>query len=289
MNTQLTTQPAIPLGTLYGVGVGPGAPDLLTLRALRVIQEADVLAIPRPSDFGTSVAWSIVKPHLEGQEKSNLAVGQERLFLTFPMSKDPDILVPAWNDAFQAIQSRLRQGLSVAFLTQGDPFVYSTFIYLQEKAREMEPDLKIEVVPGVTSLSAVPAAAGIPLADGQERIAVIPATYGLEELRSTLRAFDAILIMKVSSCIRGVIKVLEEEGLMGCSTYVERATSKDQKVLHDLTQIKGDRCVYFSMVFVHKKLRSGVLSGKTSHGQAPTDKSPRTQVPQAQVHQEVAL
>jgi precorrin-2/cobalt-factor-2 C20-methyltransferase len=273
----MNAQPTTPLGTLYGVGVGPGAPDLLTLRALKVIQEADVLAIPRPSDFGTSVAWSIVKPHVDSQPIADTGAKQERLFLTFPMSKDPDILVPAWHHAFQEIQSRLRQGLSVAFLTQGDPFVYSTFIYLQEKAREMEPLLNIEIIPGVTSLSAVPAAAGIPLADGQERIAVIPATYGLEELRSTLRAFDAVLIMKVSSCIRGVIKVLEEEGLLGCSTYVERATSKDQKVVHDLTQIKGDRCVYFSMVFVHKKLRSGVLSGKTSHGKGL----------QAQVHQEV--
>lgn len=258
-----TVHESIPLGTLYGVGVGPGAPDLLTLRALRVIKEADVLAIPRPSDFGTSVAWSIVKPHVE-EMTSEEQQTQERLFLTFPMSKDPAILVPAWTHAFDAIQSRLRKGLSVAFLTQGDPFVYSTFIYLQEQAREREPGLKVEVVPGVTSLSAVPAAAGIPLADGQERIAVIPATYGLEELRTTLRAFDAILIMKVSSCIQGVLTVLKEEGLMGCSTYVERASSKDEKVLHDLTQIKGDRCVYFSMIFVHKKVRSGVLSGKVS-------------------------
>ena len=262
---------------LYGVGVGPGASDLLTLRALRVMEEVDVLAIPRPSDFGRSVAWSIVEPHVgnpawdlkreaRGQEP------QERLFLTFPMSKDPDVLIPAWTHASQEIGSRLAAGKSVAFLTQGDPYVYSTFIYLEERIKEALPTLTVEVVPGVTSLSAVPIAAGIPLADGQERVAVIPATYGLEELRTVLRSFDAILIMKVSSMIRQVIALLEEEGLADKATYVERASSQDERVIRDIKEMTQDRCVYFSMVFVHKKNRSGILAGRQAreHGAQKT-------------------
>lgn len=264
-------------GLFYGVGVGPGASDLITLRALRVMEEADVLAIPRPSDFGRSVAWGIVSPHVESsqwsQRRKELGKNpQEHLFLTFPMSKDPEVLVPAWTYASQAICERLGEGKSVAFLTQGDPYIYSTFVYLEERIKEALPQVKVHVVPGVTSLSAVPIAAGIPLADGQERVAVIPATYGLDELRQVLRSFDAILIMKVSSVIRQVVALLEEEGLADSATYVERASSQEERVVRNIREMTQDRCVYFSMVFVHKKNRSGILTGRSPR-ESPQKKS----------------
>jgi precorrin-2/cobalt-factor-2 C20-methyltransferase len=264
-------------GVFYGVGVGPGASDLITLRALRIIEEADVLAIPRPSDFGRSVAWGIVRPHVESSslEHKRAEQGrnpQERLFLTFPMSKDPEVLVPAWSLASKAICERLGEGKSVAFLTQGDPYIYSTFVYLEERIKEALPGVCVQVVPGVTSLSAVPIAAGIPLADGQERVAVIPATYGLDELRTVLRSFDAILIMKVSSMISQVVELLKEEGLADCATYVERASSQEERVVRNIREMTQDRCVYFSMVFVHKKNRSGILTGR-QHGKSPQTNS----------------
>src|ERR1700740_3305539 len=99
-------------GTLYGVGVGPGAPDLLTLRAVETLKNAQVIAMPRSSDFGASMAWKIIKTAV-GE-----IAGQERLFLTFPMNKDPERIVPLWEKAFQAIGERLEKGLSVAFATE---------------------------------------------------------------------------------------------------------------------------------------------------------------------------
>lgn len=247
------------LGTFYGVGVGPGAPDLLTLRALRVLNQVPVLAVPRPSPYASSFAWRIVEGVIDADHP------REVLRLTFPMSKDPEVLIPAWETAVAAIRARLEEGLDVAFITQGDPMVFSTFIYLDEALKAQMPTLKIEVVPGVTSLSAVPHAAGIPLADGQERIAVLPATYGTEDLRGILRSFDSILLMKVSSRIGEIIDALEAEGLLDSATYVERATTTDERVVRGreaLLSLRGDRCVYFSMVFVHKKRRSGILSGR---------------------------
>src|ERR1700754_3382138 len=178
-------------GTLYGVGVGPGAPDLLTLRAVSTLKSAQVLAMPRSSDFGASMAWKIIKPVIGEVE------GQERLFLTFPMNKDPERLQPAWEKAFQAIGKRLEKGLSVAFATEGDPSLFSTFIYLQREAPKRWPGIKIEVVPGVSSIAAVPAVTGIPLADGQERIAIIPANYGVEDLPRILENFDTTILMKI--------------------------------------------------------------------------------------------
>ena len=241
-------------GTLYGIGVGPGAPDLLTLRAHRLINSVDVLAIPRPNEWSKSLAYRIIEPNLEEN------ADQEKLFLTFPMSKDPNVVKPYWEKAFEAIGNRLQEGKNVAFVCQGDPFVFSTFIYLFENATEKWPDVPIEVVPAVTSISAVPSVAKRPLVDGMERLAVLPATYGIDDLKKVIREFDSIVLMKVSSVIGQVIDILEEEDLLDNAVYVERATSSEEKVVHDLKTLKGNRCVYFSMVIITKKIRSGILS-----------------------------
>jgi precorrin-2/cobalt-factor-2 C20-methyltransferase len=171
-------------GRLYGVGVGPGAPDLITLRALAVLRRVPVLALPRSSDYGASKAWEIVEPSL--REMS----GQERLFLTFPMIKDPERLRPAWDRAFGAIGERLERGVDVAFATEGDPSLYSTFIYLADEAPRRWPGIEIEIVPGVSSIAAVPAVTRVPLADGQERIAILPGNYGLEDFDDVIQSFD---------------------------------------------------------------------------------------------------
>src|SRR3954447_2124282 len=115
------------LGTLYGVGVGPGASDLLTLRAVRVLETVDVLALPRSSDFGVSVAWSIIAPVVGKRPE------QEKLRLTFPMSKDPARVRPHVDAAVEAIAERLQAGRSVAFVTEGDPSLFSTFGYVRQE------------------------------------------------------------------------------------------------------------------------------------------------------------
>jgi precorrin-2/cobalt-factor-2 C20-methyltransferase len=248
-------------GTLYGVGVGPGAPDLLTIRAIRILQGARVLALPRSSDYGTSMAWSIVEPAIGRIE------GQERLFLTFPMSKDPDRVRPAWEKAFGAIGDRLEHGLSVAFATEGDPSLYSTFIYLRREAVRRWPGLRIEVVPGVSSIAAVPAVAGLSLADGQERIAIVPANYGVDDLVHVLRSFDTTILMKIGSEMPRVVEALERTELVGRAVFVSKATMADERIVRDVRGIQEVRGDCFTMVIVAKKERSGVLTG-SSRGEA---------------------
>ncbi len=243
------------LGKLYGIGVGPGAPDLVTLRAYELLRRLPVLAVPRPNAYSPSLAFRIIEPHLRTDGE------QKHLYLEFPMTKDPDILVPAWAKAFLAIETELEAGRDVGFVTQGDPFIYSTFIYVYESLKAKYPELVIEVVPGVTSIAAVPMVAGVPLVDGQERLAVIPASYGTEELRSILRSFDSIVLMKVASVMETVVDLLEEEDLLDCAYYVERATTSEQRIVRDLRELRGNRCIYFSMVVVSKKRRNGVLRG----------------------------
>jgi precorrin-2/cobalt-factor-2 C20-methyltransferase len=243
-------------GTLYGVGVGPGAPDLMTLRSVQVLRTVPVIAIPRRSEYSPSIAWEIARPNV-GE-----VAGQERLFLTFPMTKDPERLRPAWDEAFAQIGTRLEQGLSVAFITEGDPLVYSTFIYLLAESSERWPGVPVEIVPAVSSITAVPAVTRTPVADGQERIAVLPATYGVDDLADVLRRFDTIILMKVGSVMPNVVAALEREALLDRAFYVSKATTGQEKVVRDLRTIRNDRCDYFSMVVVAKQDRNGLLAGR---------------------------
>ena len=245
------------LGKLYGVGLGPGAEDLITLRALSLIRRVPVLALPRSSDYGLSRAFEIVKPALaEG------APGQERLFLTFPMVLDPERLRPALARAIGEIGARLERGLDVAFACEGDPSVFSTFTYVRQGCKERLPGLAVEVVPGVTSITAVPAVAGLPLADGQERIAVLPGTTGFGDLDAVLRAFDTIVLMKIGPEMPEVVAALERAGLLDRAVYVSRATMREQRVERDLRKVEAERGDCFAMVVVAKQARSGLLLGR---------------------------
>lgn len=243
-----------PAAKLYGVGVGPGAPDLLTLRALAVLRAADVLALPRANDWGESTAWKIAAPHL-GDARG------ERLFLTFPMLKDPERLRPALAKAVDAIGLHLQAGRSVAFATEGDPSLYSTFIYVADALRARWPELPIEVVPAVSSPLAVAAVTGVPLADGLERIAILPGNYGVDDLDGILRAFDTIVLMKIGPEMPAIIAALERNGLLDRAVYVAKATMAEQRIVRDLTTVAGERGDCFAMVVVAKKERNRVLVG----------------------------
>lgn len=237
---------------LYGVGVGPGAPDLLTVRALAVLRSVDVIALPRSSDWGESVAWRIVEP----------AIGEataEKLFLTFPMSKDPERVQPAVARAMDAIGERLRAGKRVAFATEGDPSLYSTFVYVADEARRRWPEIAIEIVPAVSSPLAVAAVAGVPLADGLERIAILPANYGVDDLDRVLAMFDTVVLMKIGPELPKIIAALERARLLDRALYVARATMKEQRIVRDLRQVGAERGDCFAMVVVAKKERNGVL------------------------------
>ncbi|HEY0715102.1 MAG TPA: precorrin-2 C(20)-methyltransferase [Polyangia bacterium] len=242
--------------TIYGVGVGPGAPDLLTLRAQTLLRSCPVLILPRSNDHAPSMAWTIAR-RVVGD-----VPGQERIFVTLPMSKDPARLRPAWAKAFARIDEKIAQGSSVAFLTEGDPSLFSSFVYLAREAPRRWPTVKVEIVPGVSSLAAVAAATGVPLADGQERIAIIPANYGTADLVEVLRAFDTVVLMKIGAELPNLRRALIETGLLDKAVYVTRASMPDERIVRDLRTLPAETpgdC--FTMVVVAKKSASGVLMG----------------------------
>ncbi len=246
------------MGTLYGVGAGPGAPDLLTLRAARILREVDVLALPRSSDFGQSVAWQIVRDAV-GERPD-----QERLKLTFPMSKEPSRVRSHVETAVSAIGERLLTGRSVAFVTEGDPSLFSTFGYVRAEALRRWPELSVEVVPGVTSVTAVAAAGAVPLSDGMERIAIVAATYGVSDLVEILERFDTVVLMKLGAEIPEILKALEQTRLTDRAFFVSKATMHEERVERDVTRLVNEHGGCFSMMIVKRGDRSGVLVGNAS-------------------------
>ena len=228
--------------TFYGVGVGPGDPELLTLKARRILQEVPVAAVPKGCGK-RSYAYSVVQEFLDEQR-------QEILELTFSMSKTEEIQRPYWQTALEEIGKRLAQRKDVAFLTEGDPFFYSTFIPLYRLMRQHYPEVGVEVVPGVTSIAAVAGAAGFPLARAEERVAIVPAAAVLSELPAILTAFDTVALMKVSSVLDEVIDVLTAMGLKERACLVEKCTTAEERVIHDLDSVRGQKLHYFSTLLI---------------------------------------
>lgn len=243
--------------TLYGVGVGPGASDLLTFRAKEILCRVPVLALPRSNDYGASMAWKIIAPLV----KPDAVPDQTRIFLTFPMKFDPQVHQEAWEKAFEAIGPHLLAGKDVAFAAEGDPTLFSSFIYLQQEAAKRWPEVKVEVVPGISSVMAVPSITQIPLADGQERVAILPGTCGYPDLEDVLDRFDTVVLMKMGPEIPRILEILERKGLLAHARFVSRATMPEQRVVEDVRELAGERGGCFAMMIVAKKERNGVLGG----------------------------
>jgi precorrin-2/cobalt-factor-2 C20-methyltransferase len=237
------------IGTLHVVGIGPGDPELLTLKALRVIRESPIVCVPKGREEGSSLARSIVEKAVSLKDK-------EIIEAHFPMRKtrnsvsDPDLDM-RWNKTAETILNKLRNGEDVAFLTLGDPTIYSTFFYLYDRLLELQPDLTIEIIPGVSSINASASRAKISLGLGDEKIAVLPANY-LDNLRATLDVFDTVVLMKVNKVFKEIIRLLSEMRLIQNAVCISRAGMVDEKIFKDINSVKQEELDYFSIVIVKK-------------------------------------
>ena len=230
---------------LYAIGVGPGDPELLTLKAARVLRAADVIIAPTGSADAASYALGIVAALLDPTRQLVL----ERVF---PMTSAADNLQLYWEATADEVAEQLRIGRTVAFVTIGDPLLYSTFLHLYRVLRQRHPALTVEIVPGITSFAAAAAAAGVPLGVGVERLAVLPATCTAAQLRQTLGEFDSVVLMKVSRVFDRVYALLVELGLERQGVFVRRVGSAQEEVVTDLASLVGKPLDYLSLLIVRK-------------------------------------
>jgi precorrin-2/cobalt-factor-2 C20-methyltransferase len=229
----------------------------MTLKAVRILKEVPCVFVPKGREEGSSLALSIVQKILTLDNK-------EIVEAYFPMvktvqssefvvqSEGKGELASKWDETVDAVLNRLDQGIDAAFITIGDPGIYSTFFYLYDKLLERKPELQIEIVPGISSINASAARAGLYLGLGNGRIAILPANY-LGSLEETLKNFDTVVLMKVSKVFATVRDLLNRIDRTAEATFIVRAGMEDERIYKDITQVREEDLNYFSLMIVRKK------------------------------------
>ena len=230
-------------GKFTGIGVGPGDPELLTLKAVRALAAADVVIAPRTEKREDSIALSIARPHM----RSDVEV----LELVFPMVYHAGDLTEAWRENRTIIQQRLEAGKNVVFLTLGDPMFYSTYIYVFELLADC--GLPIETVPGVTAFCAIASHHGRPIVEGDDVLSVVPATIDPDKLEKVLAVSDRLVLMKVSRNFNELRERLQRHGFAENALMVAKCGHADEKVHEDLMAVPSQEVTYLSTILTRKQ------------------------------------
>jgi precorrin-2/cobalt-factor-2 C20-methyltransferase len=216
------------LGRLYGIGVGPGDPELLTLKAARILGQVAAVFAAASSKNDHSIAQAIVAPHLAPQATV--------IRLSFPMTKDQATLDAAWRANAAAMAQVLVSGRDAAFITLGDPLLYSTFGYVLPLVTELLPGLETTVVPGVTSFQAAAAATGTVLAAANENLLIASGVDSPDRLRQALATADNAVILKAYRSFPRLRELLGELDLAEGTTFVTRLGHDGEAVERDLAK-----------------------------------------------------
>lgn len=225
-------------GTLYGVGVGPGDKELMTLKAVRIIRESDIIAVPKTGE-GKRVALDIAAD----------AVGDKPILeLEMPMTRDSSVLNTHHDAAADAIAAVLERGKSVAFLTLGDVSLYSTFGYVQ--TRIVARGYAVELIPGIPAFCAVAAVLGDQLAEGNEPVRILPAaSENAHALFEAVEEGENVVIMKVGRYFESVKQALQSRGWLSKAKMVERCSMSGEKIYDDIAEV--DEVGYFTTMIIH--------------------------------------
>ena len=252
-------------GKVIGIGVGPGDPELITVKAAKTLKTVDVICVPKAHAETPSMALALVKPILEERERP-----PEILELVFPMIKDELGLKRAWAKNAEILAERAKNGETVAFITVGDPMFYSTFVYLCQSIKEECPEVKLEIIPGVSSLTACAASSKIPLVKRNQAVAILPSAFDSKHIGEIAKYVDNLVFMKGSQRLKELVPILKGSGFTENSTValVRRCTMPEEKVivgkLGDVPSwnIHAD---YFSMTIIKKtKLQSNLKQNDVS-------------------------
>ncbi|MEJ7815226.1 MAG: precorrin-2 C(20)-methyltransferase [Rubrobacter sp.] len=235
-------------GRLVGVGVGPGDPELLTVKGLRVLREADEVFVPVADTGEVGRAEATVREYLEEDRIKRLL---------FALSDDIEARERNWTNAAQRVSEHLQSGKTCAFATIGDPNVYSTFTYLARTVREIEPDIEVETVPGITALQDLASRSGTVLLEGDERLALLPFTAGEEPLREALAGFETVVCYKGGSRLAEVLRVAEAGGRLEGAVYGARLGIEGEEVVPAPEMIGCEGTYLSTVIFTRRRATGG--------------------------------
>lgn len=230
-------------GIFYGIGVGPGDPELLTLKAVNVIREVDVIIAPKTEKKEDSLALSIARPYL----KDNVEIVKQ----VFPMVVKFEQSPGAWESNKNEILALLQAGKKVAFLTLGDPMFYSTYIYV---FRLLENSgYEIETIPGIPAFCAIGSKLGYPLVEGNDILSIIPATATEEKVKEVIAVTDNVVMMKVYKNFPEMVDVLTEHDLTDKAVMISRCGLPDEVIIRDLEAAKEQKVNYLSTILARRR------------------------------------
>lgn len=236
-------------GILYGIGVGPGDPELLTLKAHRILSGVGVLAVPTSTSDAGSMAMGVIAPILAARR----AEGREPeiVSMLFPMTRDETVLAAARTANGEILLEALSRG-DVAFVALGDILFYSTFGNLLAGLGDRIPDLSVEVVPGVTSYSAAAGRLAEPLVQASERMAILPAVYSPEEIGEVLDRFEVVVLMKINRVFPAVREILARRNLLDRAAFVSMVGFPEERIVRKIGEVDPKEVPYMSLLVIRK-------------------------------------
>ncbi|HJL67928.1 MAG TPA: precorrin-2 C(20)-methyltransferase [Nitrosopumilus sp.] len=236
---------------LIGIGVGPGDPDLLTVKAVKAIQNADIIMCPASKEERPSIALSVVESIIDKSKN------QEIIKLIFPMTKDKDILKVTWEKNAKIMAQTVLSGKNVVYLTVGDPYLYSTWIYMHKDLTENYPEMNISVIPGIVSMFTFASKVGVSIAEGAEKVAIIPSCYDLSSVKEIAKNSESMIFLKDGRYFDQVIDVLKESGFPDDSIFaIGQDLGTDHEIVRKLTlgEVNDETLTtkYFSILVVKR-------------------------------------
>ena len=231
-------------GTLYGIGVGPGDPNLLTVKAIDVLQKVDIVYTAASTKNDYSLAVNIARAHIPAETEIRA--------LAFPMTKDRHATHQAWEANARTIAAVTTAGRQAAFLTLGDPLTFSTFGYILKYMRRLYPDLPVVTVPGITAYQASAAALNMPLVEGEQSLLVVSGAYGGNRLAGQIEKPDTVVFMKAYRNVNGICAALEDADMLTHSAGVVRCSLPEQEIVDDVKTLESRSPNYWTLIIARK-------------------------------------
>ncbi len=233
------------IGTLFGIGVGPGDPDLITVKGAKILGECFHVFVPKATEAGESVAMTIASKYINPRAEIHQ--------ILFPMTADRSELQARWEESARSVAEVLETGEDACFLTIGDALLYSTYIYLLKALRARIPNLKVLTVPGITAFSAAAALGDFPIGKGKELVTIVPTADDLGAVRKALSRGGTVILMKIGKRLDRILDILEETGMIGQGVFVSHAGMENQRIETNLSKLRGETPEkgYLSILLVH--------------------------------------
>ena len=232
-------------GILYGLGVGPGEPELITIKAARILNSADIVFAAASSKNAYSLALNIAKPHIPDTTVIKM--------LSFPMTKDMTKKEKAWKEHADGIIKELEKGHKVAFISLGDIMTYSTFGYILKNVKEMAPMYPIICVPGITSYQAAAACINTPLVEGEESLLLASGVEGGNRLREFVKKPECVVFLKAYRNVEDIASAVDESGVYESPIAISSCGQKDEKVFRDLDELRDRHPDYWTLIIAKRK------------------------------------